>query len=83
MSGGVAPSAHPARAVRQGAEGGGEQGVGRKEYFSYKFDTLPHPGPPRWETGLQREARSTEPDAKVLEEIYTHEQAWPLPRVES
>ena len=58
-------------------------GAGRKEYFSYKFDALPHPGPPRWETGLQREARSTEPDAKVLEEIYTHELLWRIPRVES
>jgi hypothetical protein len=58
-------------------------GVGRKEYFSYKFGTLLHPGPPRWETGLQRAGRSTEPDAKVLEEIYTHELLWRISRVES
>ena len=50
---------------------------------SHRFDTLPHAGPPRWETGLQRAARTTEPDAKVLEEIYTHELLWRLPRVES
>ena len=41
-----------------------------------------HAGLPRWETGLQREPRTTEPDAKVLEEIYTHELLWRLPRVE-
>jgi hypothetical protein len=31
------------------------------------------------QNGLQREARSTEPDAKVLEEIYTHELLWRRP----
>jgi hypothetical protein len=56
-------------------------GMGRKEYFPYRFDAPPHPGPPRWETGLQREARSTGPDAKTLEEIYKHELVGRLPRV--
>jgi hypothetical protein len=55
--------------------------VWRKEYFSYRFDTPLPRRPRRAEDGLQRgEIRTTEPDAKVLEEIYLHELVWRIPR---
>ena len=49
------------------------------EYFTFAFDHLPHPGPPR--QGVPPPAAPLEPDAKVLEEIYRHELLWRLPRV--
>jgi hypothetical protein len=44
-------------------------GVGRKEYFSYQFNSRPHPGPPRADRPPPDENRSREPDAQALDEI--------------
>jgi hypothetical protein len=39
------------------------------EYFSYRFDTLPHAGLPRAEDH-GKPAESREPDAAVLDELF-------------
>jgi hypothetical protein len=53
----------------------------QREYFSYRFDPLQHPGPRCAEDGLQAsENRSTGPDSKVLEQIYRVELLWPIPK---
>ena len=62
-----------------------KRGTGwEREYYSYRFDPAPRPAPRTAEMGLQRsEIRTTEPDAKVLEEIYKNELVWRVPRAEA
>lgn len=43
----------------------------RREFFTYEFPLLPHPGPRTAEMGLQKWSDSKEPDNKVLTEIYS------------
>jgi hypothetical protein len=50
------------------------------EYFSYRFDTLPHAGLPRAEDH-GKPAESREPDAAVLDELYRVELLWRIPKV--
>jgi hypothetical protein len=53
----------------------------RKEYYSFDFAPVPPSGPRTNAMGLQRTTTMTEPDDKVLRQIYTEELLWRLPRV--
>jgi hypothetical protein len=54
----------------------------KRERFAYQFPAKPHPGPPTAATGPARWTDSTEPDMKVLSEIYGQKLLKLLPRVE-
>jgi hypothetical protein len=53
-----------------------------REYYSYRFAQLPHPGPPRAEDHDKPEAVTHEPDSTVLDDIYRHELLERLPKVQ-
>jgi hypothetical protein len=57
-------------------------GVGRKEYFSYQFNSRPHPGP-RVRTGRHRtRIEVANPTRKRSMRSYRHELLWRIPKVE-
>jgi hypothetical protein len=53
----------------------------QREYFSYAFAPLPK-GPPRWEDRGKEAELCTEPDDRVLKQIYMDELLLRIPRVE-
>jgi hypothetical protein len=54
----------------------------KKEFFSYEFAPVPHPGPRTAAQGPQLWSDSKEPDMKVLAEIYGQKLLKLIPKVE-
>ena len=53
------------------------------EFYTFQFAAAPRSPPPTQQSGLPQKVRVTEPDDKVLREIYTEELIWRVPRAES
>ena len=56
---------------------------GGEEFYSFEFAPVPRPPPPTQQSGLPQKVLLTEPDDKVLRQIFTEELRWRLPRVMS
>lgn len=58
-------------------------GMWREEFYTFEFAPVPRSPAPTQQTGVPQKVRMTEPDDKVLREIYAQELIWRLPRVQS
>ena len=58
-------------------------GMWREEFYTFQFAPMPRSPPPTQQSGMPQKVQMTEPDDKVLREIYTETLIWRLPRVQS